>query len=102
MKRSYRGLSLEIRELKEKYVIIVEDKTDGKLKSYKQRFEAPKDDTEAKRELLDNAKEWLWNMGNYNGEANVMMDRCYYDWIKALKLSVPYDEYFSAILGMAM
>ena len=57
MKRSYRGLSLEIRELKEKYVIIVEDKTDGKLKSYKQRFEAPKDDNEAKREMLDKSKE---------------------------------------------
>lgn len=101
MKRSYRGLSLEIKELKEKYVIIVEDRT-TELNHYKKRFEAPKEDNEAKIEMLNDAKEWLWNMGNYNGEANIMMDKNHYDWIKALKIKVPYNEYFSALLGRSL
>lgn len=98
MKRCFRGLSLEIRELKDKYVIIVEDKT-SKLNCYKKRFEAPKEDNEAKIEMLNNAKEWLWNMGNYNGEANVMMAKNHYDWLKALKIKISYNEYFSSLLS---
>lgn len=87
MKRSYQGLSLEIREKKECYLIVVEDRTDLN-KHYKETIEAPKNNKHQCKKALDKAKEWLWNMGSYNGQSNSFISKHHNEWIKALDLEV--------------
>lgn len=81
MKRTYRGLSLEIKEKPEKFVIIVQDK-----EGYKQGYEASKADRNEKIRILAEAKNWLWNMGDYNGQANEMMRKYHLEWEQLLGL----------------
>lgn len=66
MKKSFQKLSMEIK----KNSIVVEDRTGEK--KYKKEFILTETN---KKEMFDQAKNWLWNMGLYNGQANAFMNK---------------------------
>ncbi len=88
MKRSYQNLSMEIKKLKSGFVIKVEDKDKDNKRCYKEIFKCDLNATrEQKLNLYNDAGNWLWNMGYYNGQANPFLDKNYDDFISALEIN---------------
>lgn len=91
MKKQYKGLSLEITALKNQFKIVVEDKTD-KAHPFKATFKAEKSSKEEKKQILDEATRWLWNMGDYNGQSDQFTRDNMQAWIEFLGLGIQAEE----------
>jgi hypothetical protein len=93
MKNQVGKLSIVLTELKMEFKIEVKDST---KKEWKQTWKINKDDKEKLKESLEDAKSWLWNMGDYNGQANKMMNDNHDSWMKFLRI---YEENDLSIYG---
>jgi hypothetical protein len=75
MKNTLKGLGLEITNKK----IIVRDTTG--ITKYEQTFILTGAN---KMQMLQEAKSWLWNMGNFNGQAIDLINKFNIKWVKEL------------------